>query len=132
MFPPDQNQQPQQPFEQGLEQGQGLEAPMQPGAEMQPEMPQMEQTQPAPPPVDISESEEAKLLSTLMDDYLDSETGPRDINMREWRKHINYWDGLQYTAWDQASGSWKTPQDMLDEDPQSDIDPSLYAKVVNV
>jgi hypothetical protein len=52
--------------------------------------------------------------------------------MKEWRKHLNYWDGLQYTAWDAGSSQWKTPEQMLDEDPQRDIDPSIYAKVVNV
>jgi hypothetical protein len=40
-------------------------------------------------------------------------------------------EGLQYTAWDAGSQSWKTPNN-INEDPQCDIDPSLYAKVVNI
>ena len=85
-----------------------------------------------PPPEPIYDTEEARILSILIDDYLQQEQGPRDLNMKEWRKHLNYWEGLQYTAWDAGSQSWKTPEQILDEDPQSDIDPSLYAKVVNI
>jgi hypothetical protein len=101
--------------------------------EMPPDM-AMPPQEPVTPELEqlIVDSEEAKILSQLLDDYLQLEEGPRDINMREWRKHLNYWDGLQYAAWDETSSSWKTPDQILDEDPQSDIDPSLYAKVVNV
>lgn len=126
--------------------------------DVQPEIALQEQSQPAPQdamnpdmgmqpssdmmappePVDaepeqlVADSEEARVLSQLIDDYLLLEEGPRDINMKEWRKHLNYWDGLQYAAWDEGAGQWKTPDQILDEDPQSDLDPSLYAKVVNV
>jgi hypothetical protein len=80
----------------------------------------------------IADSEEAKLLSQLLDEYLQIESGPRHLNLKQWRKHLNYWDGFQYTAWDESVSRWKTPDEILDEDPQADIDPAIYAKVVNV
>jgi hypothetical protein len=94
-------------------------------------MPPEEAPAPEPEPL-ISESEEARILSKLIDEYIQMEEGPRFTNMKMWKKHINYWEGLQYTAWDESSGQWKTPDEILDEDPQSDIDPAVYAKVVNV
>jgi hypothetical protein len=97
----------------------------------------MEGLEAAQPPVEeelplVADSDEARLLSLLLDEYLQTEEGPRNINMKIWRKHINYWDGIQYTAWNESTGQWRTPEEMLDDDPQSDIDPSIYAKVVNV
>ena len=104
-----------------------------PSMDMSQMMPPEEETpEEAPAPQPIYETEEARILSILIDDYLLQDQGPRDLNMKEWRKHFNYWEGLQYTAWDAGSQQWKTPEQILDEDPQSDIDPSIYAKVVNI
>lgn len=80
----------------------------------------------------VADSEEAHILLTLAQEYDQLEDAAREKNVKKWRKHLNYWMGIQYGAWDEVSQIWKTPEEIAEEDPASDIDPALYAKVVNV
>lgn len=50
----------------------------------------------------------------------------------KWRKHIHYWNNFQYLAESVVAHDWMTPEDILAQDPQADIDPALYAKVINI
>jgi hypothetical protein len=43
-----------------------------------------------------------------------------------------YWDNIQYIWWSDFAFDWRTPEQVQEEDPQSDIDPALYAKIINI
>lgn len=78
------------------------------------------------------ETEEARFFKTLIDNYEKQEEFVRQDILRDCRKNLNYWNDFQYLAWDEVASDWKTAQQIMDEDPTADIDPALYAKVVNV
>src|SRR5262245_45865579 len=78
------------------------------------------------------ETEEGRMLYQVCKDYDMLDDFARKKQVRVWRKHLNYWNNIQYGSWDETAGDWKSPQDILDEDPQADIDPAIYAKVINV
>jgi hypothetical protein len=83
----------------------------------------------------LSETDEARTIINLFQTYDKEEEFVRNEQVKRWRKHMHYWDGFQYLAWDESAGDWKTPSDIAREDPENlthDIDPALYAKVVNI
>lgn len=80
----------------------------------------------------LYETEEAKTLLNLIQQYDKTEEFVRLAQVKKWRRHMHYWNGLQYLAWDEMAHDWMTAEDILENDPQADIDPALYAKVVNV
>jgi len=56
----------------------------------------------------------------------------RDRIIRQCRKRENYWNGNQYLFWSDVAHDWRNPEDFLEEYPQYTIDPSDYAKSVNL
>lgn len=40
----------------------------------------------------------------------------RESRVREWRKHEEYWRGVQYIFWDEFVGDWRLPPDELYEE----------------
>jgi hypothetical protein len=80
----------------------------------------------------LCDTEEAKDILTLITSYEKEEEFVRQVNTLKYRKHIHYWNNLQYLALNELAHDWRTPEQILMEDPQADIDPALYAKVVNV
>jgi hypothetical protein len=83
----------------------------------------------------LYETELARTVLSLYQSYDKEEEFVRNEQVKKWRKHMHYWDGYQYLAWDESSNDWKTPSDIAREDPENlthDIDPALYAKVVNI
>lgn len=60
----------------------------------------------------------------------------RDRLVRKWRKQMCYWDSLQYLWWSDVVHDWRTPDQAVDDLSGSgtdiDVDPNLYAKVVNI
>lgn len=80
----------------------------------------------------LTETEEARLLLQIVQDYDRAEEFVRLQGVRKWRKQMHYWNNLQYLAWDEVARDYKTAEDIVAEDPQADIDPALYAKVTNV
>ena len=79
----------------------------------------------------LHETDEGRLLLTIIQDYDRQEEFVRLSQIRKWRKHMHYWNGFQYLAWNEMAQDWMTPEDIVEEDPQADLDPALYAKVVN-
>ena len=84
------------------------------------------------PKVQLYETDEAHCILNLVQEFDRQEEFVRISSVREWKKQLFYWDGIQYLAWDALGGDWKTPEQVIEEDPDADIDPALYAKVVNV
>ena len=80
----------------------------------------------------IYDTDEAHSILNLVKDLDRAEEFVRLSEVRKYRRNHHYWNGYQYLAWDELANDWKTPADIIAEDPQSDIDPSIYAKVVNV
>jgi hypothetical protein len=83
-------------------------------------------------PKQLYESDEARILLSLIQDYDRQEEFVRQEIIRKCRKGMLYWNSLQYLAWDEVAHDWKTAEQVSEDDPTADIDPALYAKVVNV
>jgi hypothetical protein len=84
------------------------------------------------PRILLHDTDDGKALLTLVLDMERLEEYVRYRNVLKWRKHMHYWNGVQYLAESVSDHRWVTPEEILEQDPQADIDPSLYAKVVNV
>jgi hypothetical protein len=60
----------------------------------------------------------------------------RDRQVRKWRKQMCYWDSLQFLWWSDIVHDWRTPDQAQDDFVGSgvdiDVDPTLYAKVINI
>lgn len=80
----------------------------------------------------LCDSEEAADLLNLVEDYDRAEEFVRQDLLRKIRKAHHYWNSFQYLAWDETASDWRTPDEIMSSDPQSDIDPQDYAKVVNI
>lgn len=78
------------------------------------------------------DTEEAKILQTIVQDYDREEEFVRLRLVKKLRKNLHYWNNYQYLAWDEMSHDWMTPDQVVEQDPQADIDPAIYAKVINV
>jgi hypothetical protein len=130
--------------------GLGLEPPPEPmmGEYMTEEMEGMELSERAAPPAPMEppppameeppeeehfcDSDTAKWLSEIIDRLDRHDRFTRDTQIKKWRRQMCYWDGIQYIWWSDFARDWRTPEQIHEEDPQSDIDPALYAKVINV
>lgn len=95
-------------------------------------------TEEAPVPVEapveehFCDSDVAKSLSIIIEHLEKHDRFSRDHQIKKWRKQMCYWDSIQYIWWSDVAFDWRTPDQIRDEDPQSDIDPALYAKVINI
>ena len=78
------------------------------------------------------DSEVAKNLSQVIDHLEKHDRFSRDRLIKKWRKQMCYWDNIQYIWWSDFAFDWRTPDQIREEDPQSDIDPALYAKIINI
>lgn len=85
-----------------------------------------------PDQVLLHETDMGKALLDLIDNLERDEEYVRYRNVLKWRKHIHYWNDVQYLAESTSAHDWMTPEDILAKDPQADIDPTMYAKVINV
>ena len=74
----------------------------------------------------------AQTLLTLIQDYDRQEEFVRQNKVLEYRRNHHYWNSRQYLALDAVARDWKTPQDIADSEPQADLDPAQYAKVINI
>jgi hypothetical protein len=83
-------------------------------------------------PKQLWESDEARVLLSLIKDYDRQEEFVRQTIVRKCRKGMLYWNSIQYLAWDELAHDWTTPEQIAEDDPTADIDPALFAKVVNV
>src|ERR1051325_6066613 len=83
-------------------------------------------------PILLHETDNGKSLIVLQKKFEALEEYVRYRAVLRWRKHQLYWDNVQYLAESMTDRTWLTPADILQRDPQSDIDPALYAKIVNV
>jgi hypothetical protein len=71
-------------------------------------------------------------LLSIIEKLERAEEYARYRNLMKWRKHIHYWNDNQYLVESEVAHDWMTPEDILAKDPQADLDPTLYAKVINV
>ena len=55
-------------------------------------------------------------LSDLFEKARREDTFIRERRIREWRKHEEYWQGVQYIFWDEFTGDWRLPPDELYEE----------------
>lgn len=78
------------------------------------------------------DSEVAKNLSVIIDHLEKHDRFSRDRQIKKWRKQLCYWDNIQYIWWSDFAFDWRTPEQAHAEDPTADIDPALYAKVINI
>jgi hypothetical protein len=78
------------------------------------------------------ETEEGKILSSLVDELEREDFFVRETMIRVWKKHENYWRDRQYVIWDEMTSDWRTPGEMKTADPTIDIDPAAYAKSANI
>lgn len=80
----------------------------------------------------LCDTEEGKLLKQLVDILEQPEKTARELMVRVWKKHENYWRDRQYIIWDEIAQDWRTPQELRELDTQIDIDPAAYAKIINI
>lgn len=78
------------------------------------------------------DSEVAKNLGIIVDHLEEHDRYSRDALIKKWRKQMCYWDNIQYIWWSDFAFDWRTPDQIKEEDPGSNIDPGLYAKIVNI
>lgn len=86
-------------------------------------------------PVDrviLSETLAGRGVLTIIEALEREEEYVRYRSVLKWRKHLHYWNGVQYLAESTTAHDWVTPEDIISKDPQADLDPALYAKVVNI
>lgn len=83
-------------------------------------------------PEHFFESDIAKNLSSIIDELDRHDRFARDSQIKKWRKAMCYWDNIQYVWWNDFAHDWRTPEQAQEEDPQSDVDPALYAKIINI
>ena len=57
----------------------------------------------------LHETEEAKILLTIVQDYDREEEFARLNLVRKCRKQLHYWNNYQYLAWDEIAHDWITP-----------------------
>jgi hypothetical protein len=50
----------------------------------------------------------------------------------KWRKHLLYWNSIQYLVESLSDRDWLTPGQIAQRNPELEVEPALYAKVVNV
>lgn len=94
------------------------------------------QSKPPALPDPIKDEEWAKALLDVVKHFDIADKFVRDNQVRKWRKQMCYWDGLQFLWWSDVIHDWRTPdqisQDFTGTDADVDIDPTLYAKVINI
>lgn len=78
------------------------------------------------------DSDIAKWLSEIIDHLDKHDKFARDTQIKKWRKQMLYWDSVQYVWWSDFAFDWRTPEQVREEDPASDLDPALYAKIINI
>jgi len=78
------------------------------------------------------DSDVAKNLADIIEHLEQHDRFNRDRLIKKWRKQMCYWDNIQYIWWSEFAFDWRTPEQIKEEDPQSDIDPALYAKIINI
>lgn len=78
------------------------------------------------------DTREGKLLKQLIEDLERPEQNIRETMVRIWKKMENYWRDRQYIIWDDFASDWRTPDEIKATDNTLDIDPSAYAKIVNI
>jgi len=73
------------------------------------------------------------LLTDLVKDYRSEEEYTREIQIREWKKLLNYWDSIQNIFWSQTSNDWMTPADVnVGGVEGEEVDDLYFNKVMNV
>lgn len=90
------------------------------------------QTLSADDPKRLSEQDFAKSLVTIVNHLELQDQFIRERNVKKWRKQMCYWDNVQYLWWSEFAKDWRTPDQARDENFEADIDPALYAKVINI
>lgn len=83
-------------------------------------------------PALLADGDEARDLLNLIEDFDRAEEFVRIDLIRKCRKAHHYWNNLQYLAWDEVAHDWKSAAEIVETDPQADIDPADYAKIINV
>jgi hypothetical protein len=72
-----------------------------------------------------------KGILRIVEEFERNDEAVRHRNVMKWRKHLYYWNSIQYLFESEVSKDWMTVNDLRD-DPESDINPALYAKIINV
>lgn len=78
------------------------------------------------------DSQVGRLLTELIEALERPEESAREMLLKTLKKMENYWRDRQYIIWDEMASDWRTPMEMREADPQIDIDPAAYAKIVNI
>ena len=97
-----------------------------------PDAPVTSDSQSQPEKPKFHETREGKLLSQLIEDLEQPEQNIREMMVKIWRKMENYWRDRQYIIWDEMASDWRTPGEISASNREFDIDPSAYAKIVNI
>ena len=81
----------------------------------------------------LKDQQFAKDLVDIVKHYDKMDEPIRDRQVRRWRKLMNYWDSIQYLWWSEQEGDWRTPDSInANRADPGFVDPSLYAKVINI
>jgi len=80
----------------------------------------------------LHETDKGRALLDIIDKLERAEELVRYRNVLKYRKQLHYWNNVQYLVESSTAHDWMTPEDILSKDPQADIDPVMYAKVINV
>src|SRR5262245_21084956 len=76
------------------------------------------------PTVQIRETPLGRGILEIIREFEQNEESVRHHNTMKWRKHMYYWNSIQYLFESELTSDWMTVNDLKDE-PDSDIDPAL-------
>jgi len=91
---------------------------------------QEEQLEEQPTEDEKKKIEEAfRSLGKMFDD---EDRNSWEVFAQKYKKLRSFWHGFQRIAWDANKKDWITPEQFLELDPKSDIDPDEYNYIINI
>lgn len=85
-------------------------------------------------PVELDEDLKSA-LKDIVKSCMDEDKEIRKAMMRQWKKHEEFWHGVQYLFWSERDDSWRSAQDSEFEDNQGEDNDSLGSfsdKVIDI
>jgi predicted RNA-binding Zn-ribbon protein involved in translation (DUF1610 family) len=82
-------------------------------------------------PTPLKDTPLGRAILKIIEEFERNDESVRHRNSMKWKKHLHYWNSLQYLFESEIAHDWVSAEG-LRNDPENDIDISQYAKIVNV
>lgn len=79
----------------------------------------------------VTEDLQAKIKS-LVDQFHKEDQAVRFRQLRVWKKHELYWEGVQHVFLGDVASEWQTPRALADISSEYELDPEIFSKVINI